>query len=48
MLSGDNQSTASAIAKTVGIDEALGGMLPEDKLAEIERLEATDAGEGSA
>ena len=38
MLSGDNQSTASAIAKTVGIDEALGGMLPEDKLAEIERL----------
>lgn len=38
MLSGDNQSTASAIAKTVGIDEARGGMLPEDKLAEIERL----------
>jgi Cd2+/Zn2+-exporting ATPase len=38
MLSGDNQSTASAIAKAVGIDEARGGMLPEDKLAEIERL----------
>ena len=38
MLSGDNQSTASAIAKTVGIDESRGGMLPEDKLAEIERL----------
>ncbi|MCE2968400.1 MAG: heavy metal translocating P-type ATPase [Phycisphaeraceae bacterium] len=38
MLSGDNQSTASAIAKMVGIDEAKGGMLPEDKLAEIERL----------
>jgi Cd2+/Zn2+-exporting ATPase len=38
MLSGDNQSTASAIAKAVGIDEAKGGMLPEDKLAEIERL----------
>jgi Cd2+/Zn2+-exporting ATPase len=35
---GDNQSTASAIAKAVGIDDARGGMLPEDKLAEIERL----------
>jgi Cd2+/Zn2+-exporting ATPase len=38
MLSGDNQTTASAIAELVGIDEARGGMLPEDKLAEIERL----------
>ncbi|MGD9688404.1 MAG: heavy metal translocating P-type ATPase [Phycisphaerales bacterium] len=38
MLSGDNQTTASAIAKAVGIDQAKGGMLPEDKLAEIERL----------
>lgn len=38
MLSGDNQATASAIAKVVGIDEARGGMLPEDKLTEIERL----------
>ncbi len=38
MLSGDNQATASAIAKAVGIDEARGGMLPEDKLADIERL----------
>ena len=38
LLSGDNQSTASAIAKAVGIDEVRGGMLPEDKLAEIERL----------
>ena len=38
MLSGDNQTTASAIATLVGIDEARGGMLPEDKLAEIERL----------
>ena len=38
MLSGDNQTTASAIAKVVGIDEARGSMLPEDKLAEIDRL----------
>ncbi|MBA4174038.1 MAG: heavy metal translocating P-type ATPase [Hyphomicrobium sp.] len=39
MLSGDNQTTASAIAKAVGIDAARGGMLPEDKLTEIERLQ---------
>ncbi|HLP83149.1 MAG TPA: heavy metal translocating P-type ATPase [Phycisphaerales bacterium] len=38
MLSGDNQTTADAISKAVGIDEAKGGMLPQDKLAEIERL----------
>lgn len=38
MLSGDNQTTASAIANAVGIDNARGGMLPEDKLTEIERL----------
>ena len=38
MLSGDNQATASAIARGVGIDNARGGMLPEDKLAEIEGL----------
>ncbi len=38
MLSGDNQTTASAIAKVVGIDRARGGMLPEDKLAEVESL----------
>lgn len=41
MLSGDNQTTADAIAKVVGIDRARGGMLPEDKLAEIESLIAT-------
>ncbi|MBX3392758.1 MAG: heavy metal translocating P-type ATPase [Phycisphaeraceae bacterium] len=38
MLSGDNQATVSAIAKAVGIDDARGGMLPEDKLTEIERI----------
>lgn len=35
MLSGDNQHTASAIAKQVGIDEARGDQLPEDKQAVI-------------
>ena len=37
MLSGDNRHTASAIAQQVGIDEALGDQLPEDKLNAIAR-----------
>lgn len=37
MLTGDNARTAAAIAREVGIDEALGEQLPEDKLAAIER-----------
>lgn len=41
MLSGDNQKTAEAIAKIVGIDEAKGGLLPEDKLKIISELQAT-------
>jgi len=35
MLTGDNNLTAQAIAKNVGIDDARGGLLPEDKLAVI-------------
>ncbi len=35
MLTGDNKLTASSIAKNVGIDDARGGLLPEDKLAVI-------------
>lgn len=38
MLSGDNQLTASAIAKRVGIDSAKGDMLPENKVEEIKKL----------
>ncbi|SFM68470.1 heavy metal translocating P-type ATPase [Rugamonas rubra] len=45
MLSGDNTQTAEAIAKLVGIDEASGNLLPEDKLAKIGALQA-DAGGG--
>ncbi|MEQ1854696.1 MAG: heavy metal translocating P-type ATPase, partial [Chthoniobacteraceae bacterium] len=37
MLSGDNQRTASAIAKKAGIDEAHGDLLPDQK---IERVKA--------
>ncbi len=40
MLSGDNQRTASAIAMQAGIDEAIGDLLPEDKVARIKALTA--------
>lgn len=36
MLTGDNQQTASVIAMNVGIDDARGNLLPEDKLAAVE------------
>lgn len=35
MLTGDNDVTAKAIAKNVGIDDARGNLLPEDKLSVI-------------
>ncbi|WP_062787685.1 heavy metal translocating P-type ATPase [Aquitalea pelogenes] len=38
MLSGDNQQTASAIAAAVGIDQAHGGLLPQDKADIIAHL----------
>ena len=38
MLTGDNQHTAQAIAAQVGISEARGAQLPEDKLKTIESL----------
>jgi Cd2+/Zn2+-exporting ATPase len=40
MLTGDNVSTAKAIARQAGIDEAQGNMLPEDKLAAIEAMQS--------
>lgn len=43
MLSGDNPHTAEAIAKQVGIDQALGNQLPEDKLKAVEMLAANGA-----
>jgi Cd2+/Zn2+-exporting ATPase len=40
MLSGDNQRTASAIAKQAGIDEAIGDLMPEQKVEHVKRLVA--------
>jgi len=39
MLTGDNASTAEAIARAAGIAETRSQLLPEDKLDEIERLQ---------
>ena len=42
MLSGDNQTTATSIARAVGIDDARGSLLPEDKVSAIDALSARD------
>ena len=39
MLTGDNERTAKAIAKEVGIDQVIAGVLPEDKAHHITQLQ---------
>ena len=42
MISGDHQKVADAIAKDVGLDEAWGDLMPEDKVASIKKLAGED------
>ena len=38
MISGDNQRVVDAVAETIGLDQAFGNLLPEDKVAMIQQL----------
>jgi Cu+-exporting ATPase len=40
MLTGDNQRTAQAIAREVGVDDVIAGVLPQGKVDAIRRLQA--------
>lgn len=38
MISGDNQNVADAVAHEVGLDDAFGNLMPDDKVEKIKRL----------
>jgi Cu+-exporting ATPase len=41
VLTGDNETTARAVAKKLGLDDVIAGVLPEQKAAEVKRLQST-------
>lgn len=45
MLSGDKAAVVEAVAKQVGVDEWHGDLLPEDKVAQVEQLKVSYAGD---
>ena len=40
MISGDNQNVADSVAREVGLDQAFGDLMPDDKVAKIAELKA--------
>lgn len=44
MISGDHQQVAEAVGRDVGVDRALGGLLPEDKVTQVRDLSGAGAG----
>ncbi|WP_260220734.1 heavy metal translocating P-type ATPase [Xanthomonas euroxanthea] len=42
MISGDHQTVAQAVARDVGLDEAWGNLMPDDKVGAIRQLKETE------
>jgi Cd2+/Zn2+-exporting ATPase len=42
MLTGDNQQVAEAVAKQIGITEAMGNLMPEDKVKAVQKLDESE------
>ncbi|MCH1638860.1 heavy metal translocating P-type ATPase [Paenibacillus barengoltzii] len=43
MITGDNQQVADAVAQNIGLTDAWGGLLPEDKVESINRLKQQES-----